>query len=169
VATLSADAVVHELYRNPEIHAAVVKRWGDEIAPGGVVDRPAVAQRAFAHDDERAWLEGLLWPKVGERIAEWRAIESTREPAPPALVVEVPLLFEAGNESAYDATIAVIADDAVRAERAAARGHEAVDERTARQLPQHEKAERATYVVHNSGTLAELEQELSSVLAKLTS
>jgi dephospho-CoA kinase len=161
--------VVHELYRNPEIHAAVVKRWGAEVAPGGVVDRPAVAQRAFANDDDRAWLESLLWPKVGERIAEWRAIESTREPAPRALVVEVPLLFEAGNESAYDATIAVVADDAVRAERAAARGHEAVDERTARQLAQHEKAERATYVVHNSGTLKELEQELSSVLAKLTS
>ena len=84
-------------------------------------------------------------------------------------MVEVPLLFESGGESAYDATIAVIADDVVRAERAAARGHEAVDERTARQLGQQEKAERATYVVHNSGTLAELEQELSSVLAKLTS
>ena len=161
--------MVHELYRNPEVHAAVIAHWGEEVAPGGVVDRPAIAQRAFASDEERAWLEGLLWPKVGERIAEWRAIESTREPPPPALVVEVPLLFESGGESAYDATIAVIADDAVRAARAAARGHEAVDERTARQLDQEEKAERATYVVHNSGTLAELEQELSSVLAKLTS
>jgi dephospho-CoA kinase len=158
---------VHELYRNPEIHAAVVNRWGEDVAPGGVIDRPAIAQRAFADDGERAWLEGLLWPKVGERIAEWRAIESTREPAPRALVVEVPLLFEAGNEAAYDATIAVIADDAVRTQRAAARGHEAVDERTARQLSQHEKAQRATFVVHNSGTLEELEKELSSILAKL--
>jgi dephospho-CoA kinase len=160
---------VHELYRNPEIHAAVVARWGEEVAPGGVVDRPAVARRAFADDDQRAWLEGLLWPKVGERIAEWRAIESTREPAPRALVVEVPLLFEAGNQSAYDATIAVIADDGIRRERAAARGHEAIDERTARQLSQHEKAQRATFVVHNSGTLEELEQELSTILEKLTS
>jgi dephospho-CoA kinase len=160
---------VHELYRNPEVHAAVVDRWGEEMAPGGAVDRAAVARRAFATDEDRAWLEGLLWPKVGERIAEWRATESTRQPAPRALVVEVPLLFEAGNEAAYDATIAVVADDAVRAERAAARGHEAVDERTARQLTQHEKAQRATYVVHNSGTLPELEEELSSVLEKLTS
>jgi dephospho-CoA kinase len=160
--------VVHELYRNPEIHAAVVRRWGDEVAPGGVVDRPAIAQRAFGSDAEREWLEGLLWPKVGERIAEWRAIESVRDPAPRALVVEVPLLFEAGHEAAYDATIAVVADDAVRAERAAARGHEAVDERTARQLSQQEKAQRATFAVHNSGTLEELEQELSTVLAKLS-
>jgi dephospho-CoA kinase len=166
-ATLSADAVVHELYRDPEIHAAVVAHWGQEMAPGGVVDRAAVARRAFASDEDRAWVEGLLWPKVGERIAEWRAIESTRDDPPPALVVEVPLLFESGMDAAFDATIAVVADAAVRADRAAARGHEAVDERTARQLGQQEKAQRATYRVHNSGSLEELEQKLSDVLAKL--
>jgi dephospho-CoA kinase len=104
---------------------------------------------------------------VGERIAEWRAAESQREPPPPALVVEVPLLFEAGMEAAFDATIAVVADEETRRERAAARGHEAVEERTARQLPQHEKAERATHAVANSGTLAELEERLSEVLDKL--
>jgi dephospho-CoA kinase len=159
--------VVHELYADPEVRAAVVARWGDEVAPDGVVDRGAVARRAFADPAEREWLEGLIWPKVGERIAEWRAVEAQREPR--ALVVEVPLLFEAGMESAFDATIAVVADDAVRAARAAARGHEALDERTARQLSQNEKAERATYVVDNSGSIRELEQELSSVLGKLIS
>jgi dephospho-CoA kinase len=83
--------------------------------------------------------------------------------------VEVPLLFEADMESAFDATIAVIADDEVRAARAVARGHEALDERTARQLSQTEKAERATYVVDNSGSIRELEEELSTLLGKLTS
>jgi dephospho-CoA kinase len=82
--------------------------------------------------------------------------------------VEVPLLFESGMDAAFDATIAVVADDAVRAERASARGHEAVDERTARQLSQREKAQRATFAVQNSGSLDALEQELSSVLEKLT-
>ncbi len=72
-------------------------------------------------------------------------------------------------DAAFDATIAVVADDDVRAERAAARGHEAVDERTARQLGQQEKAQRATYAVQNSGTLDALEQTLSSVLDKLSS
>jgi dephospho-CoA kinase len=160
--------VVHELYANPEVRAAVVARWGDEVAPDGTVDRAAVARRAFATPEERAWLEGLIWPRVGERIAEWRAVESSREPPPPALVVETPLLFEAGMEAAFDATIAIVADDAVRAERAAARGHEAVDERTARQLLQQEKAERATYAVENSGSIGGLEQKLSSVLARLS-
>jgi dephospho-CoA kinase len=160
--------VVHELYRDPEVHAAVVNQWGSEMAPGGSVDRAAVARRAFATPEDREWLENLIWPKVGQRIAEWRAIESTRDPAPPALIVEVPLLFEAGMDAAFDATIAVLADDDVRAERAAARGHEAVDERTARQLSQQEKAQRATYAVQNSGTLDALENKLSSVLEKLS-
>jgi dephospho-CoA kinase len=167
-ATISADAVVHALYDDPEVRAAVVNRFGDEVAPGGRVDRSAVARRAFATDEDREWLEGLIWPKVGQRIAEWRAIESVREPAPRALVVETPLLFEAGLESSYDATIAVVANEKVRAERAGARGHEAVDERTARQFTQEQKAARATYAVENSGTLRELQQELSAVLAKLT-
>jgi dephospho-CoA kinase len=147
----------------------VVKRWGQEMAPGGAVDRAAIARRAFATDADRAWLESVIWPKVGERIAEWRAIESTRDRPPAALVVEVPLLFESGMDAAFDATIAIVADDGVRAERAAARGHVAVDERTARHLGQEEKAQRATYAVHNSGSLEELEQKLSAVLGKLTS
>ena len=167
-ATISADAVVHELYADPLVRAAVVARWGEEVAPDGAVDRSAVAARAFADAHERAWLEGLIWPRVGERVAEWRALESQREPAPRALVVETPLLFEAGLESAYDATIAVVADEQVRARRAAARGHAAVDERAARQLTQAQKAERATFTVENSGTREELERKLSAVLERLT-
>ncbi len=142
-------------------------RWGDEVAPGGTVDRRAVARRAFADDEERGFLEGLLWPRVGRRIAEWREAESAREPAPRALVIEVPLLFESGMDHGFDATIAIVADEAVRRERAAARGHESVDERTSRQLTQDEKAARATFAVANSGTIDDLESRLSDVLAKL--
>jgi dephospho-CoA kinase len=81
--------------------------------------------------------------------------------------VEVPLLFEAGLESIYDATIAVVSDESVRRERAAARGHALADERAARQLSQQEKARRATFVVRNDGTEEDLQRELSEVLDKL--
>src|SRR3954463_3860800 len=72
-ATISTDQVVHDLYQDPEVRAAVVARWGEDVAPDGRVDRSAVARFAFASEAERAWLEQLLWPKVGERVAEWRA------------------------------------------------------------------------------------------------
>jgi dephospho-CoA kinase len=159
--------VVHELYGSDQVRDAVTARWGAEVAPGGVVDRAAVARRAFAEPEERAWLEGLLWPLVGQRVAAWRDELAQREPPPRAAVVETPLLFEAGLEDGYDATIAVVADEDVRAARAAARGHHAVDERSARQLSQQEKAARATYVVANSGTVEELELALAAVLDKL--
>jgi len=137
------------------------------VAPDGAVDRAAVARHAFATAQERAWLEAQIWPLVAARIAAWREEVAAREPPPPAAVVETPLLFEAGMEGLYDATVAVIADEAVRARRAAARGHVGVDNRAARQLPQEEKARRATYTVHNGGTVKELEGELSDVLASL--
>ncbi|HWK29930.1 MAG TPA: dephospho-CoA kinase, partial [Solirubrobacter sp.] len=89
--TISADRVVHGLYEDPEVVAAVVDRWGADVAPGGRVDRSAVARRAFATDADRAWLEQLLWPRVGAEVAAWRVAESARSPAPRALVVETPL------------------------------------------------------------------------------
>jgi len=166
-AVLSTDAVVHELYASDKVRDAVLERFGPDVAPGGVVDRSVLATRAFATPEQRAWLEGLLWPRVGARMAAWREGLEHADPPPRAAVVEVPLLFEAGMEGAFDATIAVLADERLRSERAAARGHEALDERGQRQLSQAEKAERATYVVLNDGTVDELEHKLSSILDKL--
>jgi dephospho-CoA kinase len=160
--------VVHELYADPEVRDAVVARWGPDVAPGGTVDRAAVARRVFAAPAERAWLEGLLWPRVGARVAAWRATEVARTPPPPALVVETPLLFEAGLEGLYDATLVVVADEGIRAQRVSDRGQALLDERTARQLSQDEKAARADHVVRNDRDLAALEQELAAVLEKLS-
>jgi dephospho-CoA kinase len=166
-AVLSTDAVVHELYDTAEVKGAVVARFGPSVCPNGSIDRAALARRAFATPEDRAWLEGLLWPRVGERMAAWREQLEGASPPPPAAVVEVPLLFEAGMQDAFDATIAVIADEEMRAQRAASRPHQALDERAARQLSQEEKAQRATYVVVNDGTLDQLQRKLSGVLEML--
>ena len=88
-----------------------MERWGAQVAPGGQVDRAAVAQRAFASDEDRRWLEGLLWPLVGARVAAWLAEVRSGHggaPRPRAAVVEIPLLFESGMQDVYDATIAVV-------------------------------------------------------------
>jgi dephospho-CoA kinase len=162
-ATLSTDAVVHELLQIEELRDEVVARLGPGVMRDGALDRAAIASRVFDDDDARAWLEGVLWPRVGARVAAWRAeLEYDR-----VAVVEVPLLFEAGMEGVFDRTIAVVADEAVRERRAAARGHASVAERAGRQLPQSEKAEKADYTVRNDGSLTELRESLSLLLAKL--
>jgi dephospho-CoA kinase len=166
-AVLSTDAVVHELYETPEVRDAATERFGPEVLRDGVIDRAALARVAFATPEQRGWLEELLWPRVGARIQEWRQDLERSDPPPQAAVVEVPLLFEAGMEAGFDATIAVIAEEGVRRERASARGHEALDERGARQLSQAQKSQRATYTVHNDGSEADLEANLSAILDML--
>ena len=166
-ATLSTDAVVHELLASDELRDVVVARLGEEVAADGRLDRSLIAERVFGDEEARRWLEGELWPRVGQRVAEWKQEVDALDSPPPAAVVEVPLLFESGMEAAFAATIAVVADENVRAERARARGHAAVAERTGRQLSQDEKSQRADFEVRNDGTLDELREKLSLVLARL--
>jgi dephospho-CoA kinase len=162
-ATLSTDAVVHDLLATGELRDQVVDRLGPEVMRDGALDRSAIAERVFGDDEARAWLEGVLWPRVGERVAAWRAEVGDDRVA----VVEVPLLFESGMEDVFDQTIAVVADEGVRERRAAARGHASVAQRTGRQLTQAEKAQKADFTVRNDGSLTDLRESLSQVLAKL--
>ena len=158
---------MHDLLTSAEVRDLLVERWGDEVAPSGAVDRAAVARIVFDRPEEREWLQGVLWPRVGEQMAEWRAQLDSREPAPRAAVVEVPLLFESGMEAVFDKTVAVIADEELRAERAGARGHEGLEGRTSAQLSQQEKSQRADFTIRNDGTLQEFEGKLSELLDSL--
>jgi dephospho-CoA kinase len=162
--TLSSDEVVHELLATERVRDLLVGRWGAEIAPDGEVDRARVGAIVFERPEELAWLEDTLHPLVGEYVDAWR------EELPPGAalaVIEVPLLFEAGMEGMFDATICVVAPDAERAERAAARGTAALGRRTARQLSQEEKSARATYVVRNDDSLESLEADLARLVPEL--
>jgi dephospho-CoA kinase len=166
-AVLSSDEVVHELLSTAEIQGMLVERWGEDVLTDGGVDREAVAEIVFERPDELAWLEGVLFPRVGQRMAAWRAELEVRDDGPEVAVVEVPLLFEAGVDGAFDATVAIVSDEKLRAERAGARDHRALGGREARQLSQEEKATRADYVVRNDGTLEELEHAMASLLRRL--
>jgi dephospho-CoA kinase len=167
-ATLSTDAVVHELLQTDELHDLLVERLGPDVAPGGSVDRSRVAELAFGDPEQREWLEGELWPRVGRRVADWKAAVDAADPPPRAAVVEVPLLFESGMESVFDHTLAVVADEEVRKRRAGERGHAAVESRSGRQLSQDEKADRADFVVPNDGTLDQLKDALGRFLATIS-
>lgn len=162
--TISADEVTHELLGTDEVRSLLVDRWGDEVAPGGKIDRAKVAEIVFADPAELAWLESELHPRVGRRIAEWR---QGLAPDTAVAVVEVPLLFETQMEPLFDATVAVVAPDEVREQRAADRDITALEGRSGRQLSQDEKAERATHVIVNDGSLAELEATISELMRGL--
>jgi dephospho-CoA kinase len=83
-------------------------------------------------------------------------------------VVEVPLLFEAAMEDAFDATVAVVAADELRDARLRERGQGGLEGREARQLDQEEKARRADHVIRNDASLEELESEVKQVIEQLS-
>lgn len=164
---LSTDEVVHALYCEPEVIAKVVQHLGESVATEGRIDRSAVAEVVFSDPEQREWLEQLLWPLVGQRIAAWIERVRSADPPPKAAVLEVPLLFESGLDDGCDATIAIVADEQTIAQRTADRGLVGVRERGGRQLSQQQKAARASFVVCNDGDPEELRHKLSSLLDNL--
>jgi dephospho-CoA kinase len=164
-ATLSTDRVAHDLLEDDQVRAALVDRWGAEIAPDGRVDRDQVSEIVFNDRDELAWLEGITHPRVGAHVLEWRR---NLDPDVAVAVVEVPLLFEAAMEDAFDATLAVVADDALRDTRLRERGHGGLSGREERQLDQAEKERRADHVIRNDASLDELESEVRKLIEELS-
>jgi dephospho-CoA kinase len=165
-ATISSDAVVHEILTTGELRDLLIERWGDEVAPDGEVDRSRIAAIVFKDPDELAWLESELHPRVGRRVARWR---EELDPGLALAVNEVPLLFETGMEDAFDAVLCVIAPLDARAERADGRGLGELEGRDGRQLSGAEKAARSDFVVTNDGTFEELEAKLEALLPELES
>jgi dephospho-CoA kinase len=134
------------------------------VVADDVVDRGRVGAIVFESPEELAWLESVLHPLVGERVARWRAAVGLDVAL---AVVEVPLLFETAMEGAFDATVAVVAADETRASRAGLRGTELLEARSERQLPQPEKAARADHVITNDGSLEDLERQVSELAGLL--
>jgi dephospho-CoA kinase len=160
-ATSSSDEIVHRLLREDEdVHAALRARWGDEIVGPQGADRAAIAEIVFRDPDDLAWLEGLLHPKVVQEYLAWREQQTA-----PLAVTEVPLLYETGGETRFDAVVAITAPPQVRAERTDVRA----DAREQRLIPDEEKVRRADFAYVNDGTLEELDAFVADVVARLTS
>ncbi len=104
-------------------------------------------------------MEGLLHPRVRRAYTAWLETVEDAE----AAVVEVPLLYETGAETSFDAVVLITASEEVRRKRAGGR----VDERSRRLLPDEEKARRADFVYVNEGSLEELDAFVARVLAEL--
>lgn len=165
-AVVSSDEIVHELLReDPEVKSAIVERLGDGVlGPDGEIDRGKVGNVVFSDAEALRWLEQLLHPRVVARYLRWRE-ELAELPDPPAVcVTEVPLLYEVGGESRFDKVVVVTAAPEVRV----ARRLGPIRDRERRLLSDEEKAKRADFVYVNDGSLAELDEFVSGVVATLS-
>ena len=152
VPTRSADEVVHGLIaEDPEVRVALEQRFG-------TTERAAIASVVFADRAQLDWLESLLHPRVRRAMEErLAALEA------PVAVAEIPLLYETGGDSRFDAVVVVTAPAAVRSARAPARS----DARAGRLLPDAEKVAKADFAYVNDGTLEDLDAFVGEVLEQL--
>jgi dephospho-CoA kinase len=164
VPVLSTDKVAHDILDDDQVREALVGRWGEGIAPDGAVDRDKVGEIVFADRDELTWLESVTHPRVGAHVLEWR---QGLGPEVEIAVVEIPLLFEAAMEDAFDATLAVVAEDEIRDARLRERGQAGLAGREGRQLDQAEKVRRADHVIRNDASLEELDREVNQLIDEL--
>jgi dephospho-CoA kinase len=151
-ATLSADAVVHDLIASDEeVRSALRARFGS-------VDRADIGRVVFADRAALQWLELLLHPRVSAIQRGW--LETVEAPV---AVVEIPLLYESGGETAFDKVVVITAPPDVRA----ARRRPPADGRDTRLLPEEEKVRRADYAYVNDATVEELDAWVAGVMAEL--
>ena len=145
----------------------VVEAFGDGIlTPDGDMDRAAVGAIVFADEERRRVLESIVHPLVFERIVELEAAAADAE----LVVHDIPLLAESGRADTFDAVVVVDAPTEVQVERMVRdRGWtlEEAEARIAAQASREDRRAIATYVIDNTGTLDDLRQRVTEVVAEL--
>jgi dephospho-CoA kinase len=142
-------------------HTAVIERFGaDVLAPGGELDREALASIVFADPSARRDLEQIVHPEVRRLFAE--GSEAYRD-TDRIVVFSAPLLVESGMHTAFEILVVVSATVATQIERLMRQrgmSEPAIRARIDAQAPLEEKAAVADFLVDNEGTLAELQSQV---------
>jgi dephospho-CoA kinase len=166
VPVFDADAAVHRL-QGPAgaLVAAIESHFPGTTGPEGV-NRTALSERVLGEPEALRRLESLVHPAVArERVAFLAAHASA-----PVVVLDIPLLFEAGGWREVDKIAVVSAPADIQRARVLARPSmtpEKLENILARQLPDSEKRARADFVIPTGGSLTETRQAVRRILACL--
>ena len=161
-----ADRVVHDLYTGeatPLIEAAF-----PGTTTNGVVDRNLLARKLIENPEGYRQLEAIVHPLVRKKEAEFVAAQ--REAGAPAVLLDIPLLFETGAEARVDKVIVVTCSPETQAERVLARPgmtEEKFKSILARQVPDAEKRKRADFIVDSDHGLEAAQKQVRDILAEL--
>ena len=166
VPIFDADAVVRDLQANdPSLITEIGKRFPGTVTDG-VLDREGLAHVVLGHSGELKALEAIVHPAV--QAARTHFIDRNRDA--PALLFDIPLLFETRGEGQFDKVIVVSAPVEVQRKRVLARPGmtpEKLDAILARQMPDKEKRNRADFVVDTGGDLSTTERQVGDILSCL--
>ena len=167
---ISADEIAHKLLTSQStVYTQVIQLLGHEILTRGEIDRKKVAKQVFTNPLLLKKLQEILFPRIFEAIQNaYRAFETSYDGN--IFVAEIPLLYEAGFEGFFDAVIAVKADEKICKKRFCASMGEDEHEYERRMkfhMDPTQKADRATYVITNNGSLEELTEKTKEIFHRV--
>jgi dephospho-CoA kinase len=169
--TISADAIVHQLFETSFVRNKIKELFGSKVfRADGLIDRSRLSQIVFQDDLELKRLEQLLHPLALEEIQKRYDLALLQDhPKNTLFVVEVPLLFEAGWQSWFDKIIAVEASVNRRKERFTERGFENLEfeRRTRRLLDPSQVSKQSHFVIINDQDLSSLKNQVENILKEL--
>ncbi len=163
IAVFDADRSVHHYLgvAGPAV-AEICRVFGDEILrEDGYIDRNLLGQRVFQNEADRRKLEQILHPLVAQDREAFLARQRQDDAA--MVVLDVPLLFEAGTDDLCDLIIVTTVAADIQRERALARDGMTGDKLTGilnSQMPLSKKMERADFVLDTGTDLATTRQQL---------
>ena len=166
IPVFDADAEVRKLQgRGGALVDAIAGRFPGAVRDGAV-DRDALSALVLGEPDALAALEAIVHPAVQASREEF--IRAHRDS--PALLFEIPLLYETAAESQFDKVIAVSAPAKVQRARVLARAGMSEAKLAAilaRQVPDEDKRARADFVIDTGGDLSTTERQVRDILACL--
>ena len=168
---IDADRIVHELLApGQEAGKEVAEHFGrDILLPDGSIDRRKLGEIVFNDQEQRAWLNACLHPRVFQVYTA--QVKRLGRAAPDTIVVfDAALLIETGFHRKMDRTVVVYADRDHQVRRLGERDRltpQQADVRIDSQMPLAEKLALADYVIDNRGTREETERSAREVFAKL--
>jgi len=164
-----SDAGARAVLERAHVIEELVAAFGDGVLDGeGKPDRRAIADAVFGNEAKRKQLESIVHPRLHEERTA--LIESARAEHAAGVVIDAPLLFEAGVDTECDAVIFVDTPREIRLRRVVeGRGWSEAElaRREAAQMPLGEKRDRSGAVVANDGDLADLRARVVSALETL--
>ena len=165
-ALIDSDALARAATQDPEVLAQISEQLGAELVKDGALDRAKTAELVFNDASARQTLNGIVHPWV-RRESEARALALTQQAdPPPVILMDIPLLYENGLETSLDAVIVVDAPLDTRVQRVMKRSRLSEREARARdaaQMPLGDKVAKADFVLHNSGDLEGLGQQVDKL------
>jgi dephospho-CoA kinase len=165
------DAMTREVME-PDMRAwkDIVDFFGESVLNDDrTLDRAKLGDIVFADPEKRKKLEGFIHPRLFEKYS-LRIREIEQNDPDTLLLVDTPLLFEVKLESMFDKILLVHATRDEQIDRLAARDdldENAVLARLSAQMPTVDKVERSDYVIHNHGSLEDLDREVEKLFAAL--